>query len=203
LKGGSVRDLSLTVEPRTLPVFYHFLQAGFFLEARVGLSIREFLHGRCELSPETIEDLISTVFLDGQPVDDLDRAIIGNGSTIALSGAMPGLMGATMRINSPYKSFRDSITHAGDEESRVEQQGLVRLKLFNTVMSELASRFLGEGILLEPDVVTDFLAKQAEKPKIWLHEILLDGESADSRLVLNEEALTGADLVSLSVRTRE
>ena len=115
MKDGSVRELSLTVESRILPIFFHFLQDGFLLEARVGCCIREFLRDRCQLAPQTIADLIRTVFLDGMPVDDLDRAFVKHNSTLALSGAMPGLVGAVMRSNSPLRSFRSSITHGGDE----------------------------------------------------------------------------------------
>ena len=198
MKDGSIRELSLTVEARVLPAFLHFLQDGFLLQARVGCNIREFLRDRCRLAPETIASRIRTVFLDGMPVDDLDRAVVKNDSTLALSGAMPGLVGAVMRSNSPLRSFRDSITHGGDEGSCHRQQGLVRLKLFNTVMSELGPRFLREGILLEPRRVRDFLAGWAGERSSGVKEVLLDGVPVDIAAVLDDGALTGAALVSLS-----
>ncbi len=186
MNDGSVRELSLTVEPRMLPLFFHFLQDGFLLETQVGLSIREFLRDQCRIPPDTITDLISTVFLDGMPVDDLDRAFVENHSTLALSGAMPGLVGAVMRSNSPLRSFRSSITHTGENGSRQHEPGLVRLKLFNKVMSELGPGFLREGILLEPLAVKDFLTTHSE-----------------IRVSLDEDDPSGGDLVSLSVRTHE
>jgi hypothetical protein len=40
---------------------------------------------------------VSTVCLDGHPVDDLDACLLGDGSRLALSGALPGLAGACLR----------------------------------------------------------------------------------------------------------
>jgi hypothetical protein len=184
-----------------LPIFFFFLQDGFLLEAQVGCSIREFLRDRCRIAPETIAERISTVFLDGKPVDDFDRAFIEDNSTLALSGAMPGLVGAVMRSNSPLRSFRSSITHGGDEGSKRLQDGLVRLKLFNTVMSELASGFLREGVLLEPLAVKGFLAKQSEDCRKGIREILLDREPIEMRLLLEEDHLSESELVSFAVWT--
>lgn len=204
MNDGSIRELALTVESRIRPIFYHFLQDGFLLEARVDCSISVFLRDRCRLARETITDRISTVFLDGMPVDDLDHALVKNNSTLALSGAMPGVVGAVMRSNSPLRSFRSSITHGSDEGSKQQQQqGLVRLKLFNTVLSELAPSLLREGILLRPLAVKDFLTKQPEDCRSGFRELLLDREPIDKGLLLDQDFLSGSALVSLSVRTHE
>ena len=196
----------LTVEPRLLPSFFQFLQDGFQIEAQVGCGIREFLRDRCRFSPEFIANRISTVFLDGQPVDDLDGAFVEHGCTLALSGAMPGLVGAVMRKNSPLRSFRSSITHDSNARSRQQQQpqrGLVRLKLFNSVMSELGPAFLREGILLEPLVVKSYLAQQSEVCRGGVREIVMDQEPIDMNLLLGEDFFSGSALVSLSVRAHE
>lgn len=201
-----MREVILTVEPRLLPTFFQFLQDGFQLEAQVGCNIRKFLRNCCRLSPEIITNRISTVFLNGQPVDDLDDAFVMDGATLALSGAMPGLVGAVMRTNSPLRSFRSSITHDSNARSRQQQQpqrGFVRLKLFNTVMSELGPAFLREGILLEPFVVNNFLAQQSEGFSGGFREILLDREPIDMSLLLGEDFLSGSALLSLSVWTHE
>jgi len=198
--------LYLTVEPRLLPTFFHLLQDGFLLEARVGCSTREFLRDRCRLSPEFIANRIGTLFLNGQPVDDLDNAYVEDGCTLALSGAMPGLVGAVMRSNSPLRSFRGSITHAGDKGSRQHHQqrdGLVRLKLFNTVMSELGLAFLSEGILLEPLVVQNSLPQQSAVSRGGFREILLDREPVDFSLLLDEDFSSGSTLISLVVKAQK
>jgi len=202
-----MRALFLTVESRILPTFFSFLQAGFSLEARVGCCVREFLRDQCGLADQTIADRIRTVFLDGMPVDDLDRAKVEDNSTLALSGAMPGLVGAVMRSNSPLRSFRASITHGADtgsiQQSQQQQQGMVRVKLFNTVMSELGPNFLREGILLEPLVLKELFAKQAESGWSGFREIMLDDDPIDFARLLDEDLLSGSGLVSLTVRTFE
>ncbi|MFC1639967.1 hypothetical protein ACFL3B_04295 [Gemmatimonadota bacterium] len=207
VKDGSIRELLLTVEPRLLPTFFQFLQDGFQIEAQVGCCISEFLRNRCRLSPDFIANRVSTVFLDGQPVDDLDRAFVNDGATLALSGAMPGLVGAVMRTNSPLRSFRSSITHPGGEEGTKQhhhqQNGLVRLKLFNTVMSELGPAFVRAGILLEPLAVKGLVAKLPENCHSRFKEVLLDHEPIDITRLLDADLLSGSALVSISVITHE
>ena len=203
MKDGRVRDLTLTVETRILPLFYHLLQDGFLVDARVGCSIREFLVEQCRLSSEMIASRISTVFLDGQPVDDLESAFVMNNSTLALSGAMPGLVGAVMRSNSPLRSFRSAITHIGSESGSEHQQGLVRLKLFNSVLSEVGPRFLKEGILVEPTVVAAFLETIVTKHRSGIGEVFLDGKSIDAGALLDNQHRVDADMVLLSARTHD
>ena len=198
-----MRELTLKVEPRMLPIFLPVLQDGFLLEARVGCSIREFLRDQCGIPHETITDRISTVFLDGMPVDDLDLAYVKDESTVALSGAMPGLMGATMRIDSPFRSFRDTISHVGDQHRAQPHVGMVRLKLFNTVMSELGHRFLRDGIVVDATTLNDLLTRQMEKGSGGFAEILLDGRRVDMNAVLDERTLSRDALVSVSVEVHE
>ncbi len=203
MKDGSIRELDLTVEARILPLFFRFLQDGFQLQVQVGCSISEFLRDRCQLSHETITNRISTVFLDGQPVDDLNIALIVHDSTLALSGAMPGLAGAVMRSRSPLRSFRSSITHLGDDSIAHQESGLIRLKLFNTVIGELGISMLREGILLEPAAVTGFLEKNTAEIRSRITEMLLDGKPTHTEAVVGMDKLTGCGLVSLTVQAQE
>jgi hypothetical protein len=189
----------LVVEARILPHFFPLLQRGFLLEACVGCSIATFLRDRCRLSPETIAKRISTVFLDGQPVDDVDHAFVEHNSTLALSGAMPGLAGAVMRSKSPLRSFRSSITHSGEGSQGAQRSGMVRLKLFNTVMSELGHPMLRGGVLLDTAVVRDFLAKQTDATLRQFSEVLIDGRPTNVRTILELDLLYDSDLVMLTV----
>ncbi len=204
MNDGRIRELSLTVESRILPIFFSILQDGFLIEAQLGCSIREFLRKRCQLAHDTIANRISTVFLDGKPVDDLDSVFIKENCTLALSGAMPGLVGAVMRSNSPLRSFRNSITHGGDERSEQQlQDGLIRLKLFNTVMSELAPSFLRKGILLPPHAMKDLFFRLPDDNRGGLREAFLDRERVPIDLLQDEEFLSESNLVSFSVSTEE
>lgn len=99
-----------------------------------------------------IEGAVSTVFLDYKPVDNLDSAIISPGCLVSLSAAMPGLVGAVMRRNSPYASFREGISHEGQQGAEVAaatRTCLVRVKLFNSIMRDHGPALLQSGILVE------------------------------------------------------
>jgi hypothetical protein len=189
----------LLVETAALPSFLLLLQNGFLLTAQVGCSIGQFLRDQCRMAHETVAGRISTVFLDGMPVDDIDRAVIRNGSTLALSGAMPGLVGAAMRSRSPLASFRGSITYRGDEIPVRPQHGMIRLKLFNVAMRELGPEFLRQGILLDAPVLRGFFSSQSEADRAGYRAVFLNGEPIDIGFLRDESFQSQSELVFLSV----
>ena len=139
------------------------LQNGFMVKVRTGLSVGQFFSVQLNLAPEYIAHRISTVFLDGKPVDDIDAALLRDNATLALSGAMPGLAGAVMQRGSIYASFRDTISYRDDEKNGISsprEEGMIRLKLFNLVMKDLGPGFLEKGIYLDSVGFIAFLAKQ-------------------------------------------
>ncbi|MGA7578419.1 MAG: hypothetical protein ACLQUW_01255 [Desulfobaccales bacterium] len=89
--------LSLHVRPSTLPRFFPLCQQGFLVQVPGSGSIRTILCRHLGLAPDYLEGRIQTIFLNGKPVDEIDTAVVGQGDTLALSAAMPGLVGATMR----------------------------------------------------------------------------------------------------------
>ena len=128
------------------------VQEGFALHGLEGQSIRDFMRGSLGMADLYIEGSVSTVFLDYKPVDDLDSAVISPGCLVSLSAAMPGLVGAVMRRNSPYASFREAISHDGQVDEEVAAAArtcLVRVKLFNSIMREHGPALLQRGIVVE------------------------------------------------------
>jgi hypothetical protein len=130
------------------------LQAGVQVETKLGLSVRAFARETLGFDDAYIEGRISTVFLDSEPVDDIDAAIVRSGSRIALSAAMPGLVGAVMRRKSAYASFRKGISYgdkAGDGVVTPADTGLgrVTVKFFNSIMEEQGRAILAKGVILE------------------------------------------------------
>jgi len=198
---GSIRDLELTVEARLLPLFFGFLQSGFLLELTVDGTVSEFLQNRCKLSTDEIAERVATVFIDGQPVDDIEQAIVRDRCTLALSGAMPGLVGAVMRSNSPLRSFRGSITHQGSESDSETGQGLIRVKLFNTVLRDVGPVLLRDGILLEPQKVGELLEERFKGLEDAVIEVVFEGTPTDVRAVLGSRQFINSELLVLSVRT--
>src|SRR4030042_1220880 len=138
--------LDLTLQSALVPLFFPILQKGFVLQAQVGCSVKTFLLEELRLSKEYIERRIQTVFLDGQAVDDVDRVTVRNGAVLALSGALPGLLGAALRRGGFYAALRSQITCKQNQESQAIGKGQMTLKLFNLTVRELGPSLLERGI---------------------------------------------------------
>lgn len=145
-------------------------QAGVWVLARPGESLRDFMAASLGFPASYIEGSVSTVFLDASPVDDIDAAVVRPGCLVALSGAMPGLVGAVMRRKSPYASFRKAISHSGESVAEGEAAGgdrgpsgpeeacLVRLKLFNAVLHDMGRLVIERGAWIEHSRAVAFAA---------------------------------------------
>lgn len=151
MKSQKYAGLKIKISLNSIHIFNPVLQKGFYVKSIVGIPVMEFLI-QCGLDREYINSNIKTVFLDSKPVDDLNNAIIKDNSTLSLSEAMPGLVGAVMRIDSPFQSFRNTISYVAtvDENSFINKKtGMVAIKLFNTVLSDTAVLFLQKGIYID------------------------------------------------------
>ncbi len=169
--------LCFVIERNCLPGFFPLLQRGVTIRARVGCSINAFLSKEMAVGPEILEK-IQSVFLDGSPVDDLDSAMIKNGSTLALSAAMPGLVGATMRRGGAYASFRNTITYHEHAAQCVSGEGSVKVKLFNLLMAKLGPGLLRKGVFVSSSDLREFLAGQTADFWGGCKQVLLDGNPA-------------------------
>lgn len=138
--------LTLITDPSAPGWFTSLLQEGVKLEADVGCTVRQLLCGQLGLDEDYVEQRVQTAFLDGRPVDRLDQAVVRDGSTLALSAALPGLLGATLRKGGAYASLRQSISHAETDDGRVSGRGRVTLKAFNVLLGELAPAVLRHGV---------------------------------------------------------
>lgn len=157
----------------------------------MGVSIESFLRDDLGLSPSYIKNKIFTIFLDGKTVDSLETALLRNGSTLALSSAMPGLAGATLRRDGPYASLRTSITYRENAGKAAVEEGRIIVKLFNLLIAELGPLFLKKGIILQSSEVRDFLARQGVDFRQGCKKILLDGKAVENGSLLLETLLTG------------
>lgn len=153
------------------------LQRGFIFITHVGRSIRSFLRDELGLSPDYIEEKISTVFLDSRPVDDLESTIIRNDSELTLSAAMPGLVGVTLKRGSILASFRETITHRETNNIEASEEGTVHIKLFNIMMRELGPVFLARGILVRASVLSEFIENSMDAIREKCSKIILNGKS--------------------------
>ncbi|MFZ5571342.1 MAG: hypothetical protein ACOZF0_13120 [Thermodesulfobacteriota bacterium] len=150
--------LSILLEqPAFFSIFYPFLSKGVQIPIAETLSIRDFLNGYLRLEPAYAENRIQTIFLNGRAVDDLATAMLSGGDTLALSAAMPGLVGASFRRSGNYSVFRDNVSlHAG-QSGKSRGAGMVTLKLFNLIVSEIGPRVLRQGVHVPPKLLPEIL----------------------------------------------
>lgn len=198
LNTGSYPHLHFVVDDTQLERFLLLLQQGVMLKAHVGCSIKSFLTEETGLSQNTLER-IQTIFLDGKPVDDLDTATIRDGSILALSAAMPGLVGATLRRGGAYASFRNTITYHEAGAQCVSGEGFVQVKLFNLLMEELGPGFLKKGIFIKSSDLMNFLKGQSQDFWQRCKNILLNGKPAEPGLLKDSAWLSHYDRVFLCV----
>ncbi len=184
LDNQSPAGLSLTLEDAKIPFFFQFLQHGFMERVQGGCTIKTLLCDQFGLSPEYVEERIKTVFMDGKVVDDVDSAVIKNGSVLAFSAAMPGLAGTALQRGGHLASFRSLITHRQEEKVISPRDGVVVLKLFNLLVKELGPNFLRRGIWVRGDELENFLKSRTDDFWAGFRAAKVDGEEADLKEVL-------------------
>lgn len=191
-EAGPHPRLAFVVEEPLLARFFLLLQQGVKIRRRVGCSVDVFLRQELGAAPETIEK-IQSIMLDGKPVDDIGSALIHEGSVLALSAAMPGLVGATLRRGGAYSSFRSGITYHETETTCTPGEGWVTVKLFNLLMAELGPGLLQTGVLVRSSDLAGFLMERAEEFQPGC-SATLDGNPVDVRILQEHAALAGNQL---------
>lgn len=189
--------LSFVVEERLIARFFLLLQQGVRIRRHVGCSVDAFLREELGAGPATIEK-IQSIILDGKPVDDIGTALIHDGSVLALSAAMPGLVGAMLRRGGAYSSLRSAITYHETAIACAPGDGWVGIKLFNLLMAELGPELLRTGVLLRSSDLLDFLMERAEDFQKGCCATL-DGKHIDLASLHDEAGLAGKNQIFLLV----
>ncbi|MBF0480998.1 MAG: hypothetical protein HQK81_03670 [Desulfovibrionaceae bacterium] len=131
--------------PHPVEFWLPLLRRGVVVRATVNVSAMDFLVNAARFDPEYIRERIGSVFLDGRPVDDLNRAAITEGCHLALGMAAPGLAGASLNRGSPLAEFRADISYRPGQGPMQPVPGTLTLKLFNLVARETAASILRLG----------------------------------------------------------
>jgi len=176
---SSKPHLNLCITAESVQRFFSLLSTGFSVTAKAGCSINDLLSQEWGIAEAYIDDRIQTIFLNGKAVDDSKSATLQNGAAIALSAAMPGMVGSTFRKGGVFAGMRSQISHVTDPAAHQDQQIKVKLKLFNLIAKELGPEFLQKGIILEGRTFQDFMLRNAEELKADCISLRLNAEKTD------------------------
>ncbi len=195
-------QLNLTLNAKSgLTPFYPLLQRGFQVQTRLGCSVHAFLSEDLGIESDYIENRIQTVFLDGHPVDDVEKTAVTDGAVLALSAAMPGLVGATMRRSGVLAGFRDTITYRASDACASDAEGFVTIKLFNLLVRELGPGFLERAVRVEAEVLADLLGAHGEALERHCEKAVCNGEAISMKDLAETVSSQGKGLVRLTVQT--
>lgn len=194
--------LQLTMRAEQIREFFPILQQGVTVNARVGCSLSKLLCDQFALGRDYVVERITTIFLDGKATDDIDTAIVKDGSTIALSAAMPGLVGATMRRGGYYSAMRSGITHTESQRSSIDRIGTIRIKLFNILLTELGPGFLRRGVIIPASELAGFLGSKTDPFWQGCTEALLNGMPVGPAFLFSGEPFVDGGTVRLTVNFR-
>ncbi|WP_291319301.1 hypothetical protein [Desulfonatronospira sp.] len=160
--------------------FSLMLQQGFFMPVPKVCSLREFLCKLVGVCGVYTEKSLQTIFLDGSAVDDIDQAMIRPGCRLALSAAMPGLVGATMRRDGYFKRMREGISLSSRQEKETDSQQdksfRIQVRLYNAVGRDLAGLFLHQGIIFSSNDLIHFFKSRPDQFFSELKNIKFQGK---------------------------
>ena len=168
--------LQLHIPAESLQAFFSLLSIGFSIIAKAGYSINDLLSKELGVAKAYIDDRIQTIFLNGKAVDDSKSATLQEGDVVALSAAMPGMVGSTFRKGGFFAGMRSQISHLTDTATRQDHQQIkVKLKLFNLVAKELGPLFLEKGVIIDGKAFQKFVSEKLEDLKPICSSIHLNG----------------------------
>jgi len=194
-------NLSLTLEKTLIPIFYQLLSKGFSIHAETGCTMKELLCGQLGIKDDYLEERIQTIFLDDKIVDDASSAVIREGSIFALSAAMPGVLGATLRKGGRYAPMRRQISQDKDMPSDLHKKGEVTIKLFNLITRELGPLFLEQGIRVMGEDFFDIVARNENVFMAGCRKAVKDGNDLEPEKLMKVE--WGGKQVLLQIKSQK
>ena len=177
-------NLLLVVKDKMVPIFFQLLGHGFNLKVQTGCSVKELLCRQFGIPEDYLAERIQTIFLNAKVVDDVSSATVNEGCTLALSGAMPGLVGAILRSGGFYASMRSQISYDQNNLSSSPIAGKITLKLLNLVVKELGPAFLEKGIWFNGGKLQEFIKHHLEELKAGGAANELDGKPVETNSLL-------------------
>lgn len=176
---SSKMHLGVNITVTSVSCFFGMLSAGVSIISKAGCSINDFLSQDYGISEAYINDRIQTIFLNGKAVDDSRSATLHEGTVLAFSAAMPGMVGSTFRKGGVFAGMRSQISHVTDPLAHHDRQIRVKIKLFNLIAKEIGPIFLQKGVYLEGNTFHDFLQRSSDELKAVCLLISLNGAKTD------------------------
>jgi hypothetical protein len=161
--------------------------------------MKNLLCDQLGLSNAYVSERITTIFLDGKATDSIDEAIVKERSTIALSAAMPGVVGATMRRGSFYASMRSAITCTDNGKTGACREGMVKVKLFNLLLGDLGAEFLKRGVILTTSDLSDFFLHKPDFNWQECKEAFINGKPVAPKCLLRGDLFAHCETIKLSI----
>ncbi len=143
-------DVKLTLPAAAADRLTPIWGAGMGIATRAGITLTALLCDQLGIERTYVDRRIQTVFVNGRAVDLLDTVSLSDNDVVALSAAMPGLVGATFRKQGLLAPFREGISYRPTTPLSYDAGDIViRLKLFNLVARELGTALLQRGVWVD------------------------------------------------------
>ncbi|MBW1997294.1 MAG: hypothetical protein JRJ29_04930 [Deltaproteobacteria bacterium] len=186
------RGLSLELGHGALPGFLRLFQSGVRIKAQIGCTVDFLLCEELGIGREYLENRINTIFLDGKTVDDFSDSLVEDGSVLALSTAMPGLLGAALKKGGRLGSLRSNVSYTPGRNSQRLRDGTVVLKLFNFLTQEIGAPLLHKGVWVRVKEVI-----------LFLDGCRGDSEGGSAKVFSNGAQISLEALISRDLRSKE
>ena len=176
MKDNHMPNVVMDLEERLVSRFAGLFSRGVIVPGRTGCSLRDFICEQLGVSEAYLEERIQTIFLNGKAVDDYSTTVVNDGASLALSAAMPGLVGAVFRRGGFYAGLRNTVTHHSDDSAACAADGTVTVKLFNLTVKELGPSMLTNGVRVVGTDLQELLDQFADDFRSGCRQALLNDQ---------------------------
>ncbi len=176
------------IKPSCLPGLLTLMGKGILVPIQGGQTLTGMLSDQLGIDPDYLANRVQTIFLNSQPVDDAETAVLEDGDMVALSAAMPGLVGATFRKGGHLAEFRKRISYRQkDSEKPQASGGTVTVRMFNVIAKELGQPLMELGQSVDSGAALSFLKLTAQKLTASDSILLVDGKAVPFESFLNND----------------
>ena len=200
---ASKGHLFLQVKPKLIPLFFQLLGQGFSVNIQTGATVKDLLCKQLGIHEDYLAQRIQTIFLNAKVVDDTRTAIVAEESTLALSGAMPGLVGAILRSGGYYAAMRNQLSHIQSGDPSQTQTAKVTLKFMNIVAKELGPIFLQRGIWLKGQTLREFIERRSDDLNAGCRACELDRKPVEFASLQGMEWRNDMVLLQVTAKARD